>query len=126
MKESAGTKQESRDRCFVMLLVSHANDKKTPTCGFVPVCVCVRDHPNPLQPTPHPCEATLAGSSGGNVYADHNTQTHSDKQTLSALGRWFGLWLFSITPTSIHRLPSPSSNFPFFPVFLSVPDQRVA
>lgn len=41
MKESTGTKQESRDRCFVMLLVSHANNKKTPLHVGLYLCVFV-------------------------------------------------------------------------------------
>lgn len=41
MKENGGTKQESRDRCFVMLLVSHANNKKNQPYMWVCTCVCL-------------------------------------------------------------------------------------
>lgn len=116
-----------------MLLVSHANKKKEkinpkhPPCGFVParnsVCVrvraCVSTLPATQQPSlPLLCEATLAGSSGGNVYADHNTHkhTHSNKQTLSAPGRWFGLWLVSSSRPPSPLTPLPLLSSPLLPL----------
>lgn len=87
--------------------------------GLYPcVCVCERKtilaaSPKPLPSPSLRCEATLAGSSGGNVYADHNTHKHSLRQT-NALRAGPLVWTlarFSIAPHSTftshsHRSPS--------------------